>query len=92
MISYYLAWIVLLMTGLGVSLSLFVWAFRKGQFREQGRARYIPLRDEAGAFVPGTEKGARSESCIAVAILVIGLSGLIAVVVTLILRTPGTVR
>ena len=41
---YFIAYI-----GIGVVLSLlvFYWAFRSGQFSDQQRARYLPLRGDA---------------------------------------------
>jgi len=43
---FYLGWIVLTLTGISVSIAAFLWALRTGQFLDQGRARYLPLRDE----------------------------------------------
>jgi cbb3-type cytochrome oxidase maturation protein len=45
--SYYLPWILLLAAGLGASFAGFFWALRNGQFSDQDRARYLPLRGEA---------------------------------------------
>ncbi len=45
--SYYLPWILLLAAGLGLSFAGFFWALRNGQFSDQDRARYLPLRGEA---------------------------------------------
>ncbi len=41
---FYLFWSVLVVMTLVVSLGVFIWACRSGQFSEQGRARYLPLR------------------------------------------------
>jgi cbb3-type cytochrome oxidase maturation protein len=46
-VSYYVPWILLLAAGLGVSLAGFLWALAHGQFSDQERARYLPLRGEA---------------------------------------------
>ena len=32
--------------GIGVSLVVFIWALNNGQFRDQQRARYLPLTGE----------------------------------------------
>lgn len=40
---YFIAYISI---GLILSLLVFLWAWRTGQFREQQRARFLPLRDE----------------------------------------------
>jgi cbb3-type cytochrome oxidase maturation protein len=40
---YFVAYIVI---GIGISLLVFLWAVKTGQFHDQQRARYLPLRDE----------------------------------------------
>jgi cbb3-type cytochrome oxidase maturation protein len=42
---YFAGWIFLVGLGLWASIGLFIWAFRSGQFSDQGRARYLPLSD-----------------------------------------------
>ena len=49
MSGYYLPWVLLIVVSLWVSLAGFFWALRHGQFSEQERARYLPLRDELSA-------------------------------------------
>ncbi len=86
MSAYYLAWIGLLVSGLCLSLGGFLWALRKGQFREQERARYLPLRGELDLSRSSHQGGARREACVALGILLAGMSGVAAVVVTMILK------
>jgi cbb3-type cytochrome oxidase maturation protein len=43
---YYLPWVLLVMASLWVSLAAFFWGLKSGQFADQTRARYLPLRDE----------------------------------------------
>lgn len=43
---YYLSWIILVVISLWVSVIGFIWALRSGQFSDQNRARYLPLRDD----------------------------------------------
>ena len=43
---YYLPWVLLIAASLWVSLAGFLWAFKSGQFSDQDRARYLPLRGE----------------------------------------------
>ena len=38
-------WIILVICSLGVSLAAFLWGLNSGQFSDQERARYLPLRD-----------------------------------------------
>jgi nitrogen fixation-related uncharacterized protein len=43
---YYIAWIILVIISLWITLVGFLWAFRTGQFSNQRRARYLPLVGE----------------------------------------------
>jgi cbb3-type cytochrome oxidase maturation protein len=43
---FYLGWLMLIALGVGVSLGVFVWALKTGQFSDQQRARYLPLQNE----------------------------------------------
>lgn len=43
---YYLPWVLLIVASLWASLAGFLWAFKSGQFSDQDRARYLPLRGE----------------------------------------------
>ncbi len=40
---YFIAYIAI---GLSISLLVFFWAVKSGQFQDQQRARFLPLRDE----------------------------------------------
>jgi cbb3-type cytochrome oxidase maturation protein len=42
---YFIAYISI---GLVITLALFFWALKNGQFQDQQRARFLPLRDDAG--------------------------------------------
>jgi cbb3-type cytochrome oxidase maturation protein len=44
---YYPYFIAYITIGLTISLVVFYWAFRTGQFSDQQRARFLPLRDDA---------------------------------------------
>lgn len=41
---YYVPFIVLMILTLVSGIVLFIWAYRSGQFSDQSRARYLPLR------------------------------------------------
>lgn len=43
---FYQFWIVYAMLGLIAAAAIFIWAVKSGQFAEQDRARFIPLRDD----------------------------------------------
>ena len=42
---YFSAWMILIAFSLGASLMAFLWGLQSGQFSDQDRARYLPLRD-----------------------------------------------
>jgi len=42
---YSFGWLALVTISLAVSLAAFIWGIGSGQFTEQTRARYLPLRD-----------------------------------------------
>lgn len=42
----YIAWLSLIAVGIGISIMVFLWALKNGQFSDQGRARYLPLGEE----------------------------------------------
>ena len=48
--AYLFPWIFLILGSLVAGIGLFVWAYHNGQFSDQGRARYLPLR----GLNPGT--------------------------------------
>jgi cbb3-type cytochrome oxidase maturation protein len=41
---YYIPFLFLVFLGLAASTAAFVWAYRSGQFSDQGRAGFLPLR------------------------------------------------
>jgi cbb3-type cytochrome oxidase maturation protein len=43
---YYPYFIAYIAIGLVLSLAVFFWALKSGQFRDQQRVRFLPLRDE----------------------------------------------
>ncbi len=42
---YFSAWFLLIVVSLWLSVVAFIWGLRSGQFSDQDRARYLPLRD-----------------------------------------------
>lgn len=42
---YFSGWIILIAFSLWISLMAFFWGLQSGQFSDQDRARYLPLRD-----------------------------------------------
>jgi cbb3-type cytochrome oxidase maturation protein len=43
---YYTYFITYMFIGLVISFFVFLWALNNGQFKDQKRARFLPLRDE----------------------------------------------
>ncbi len=43
--DYYLPWLLLVLISLSTAIGAFFWGLRNGQFSDQQRARYLPLRD-----------------------------------------------
>jgi nitrogen fixation-related uncharacterized protein len=41
--SYYAMFILYIVVGFGITAGLFFWAVKKGQFKQQSRARYLVL-------------------------------------------------
>jgi len=72
---FYIGWIILTATGILVSIVVFIWAIRTGQFADQGRARYLPLNDETPS--PPVVNPSRLSLEVYVLIFVLGL-GLLA--------------
>ncbi len=68
---YYLEWLILMGAGVTVSITLFIWALRSGQFAEQKRARYLPLEDA----VPGAASPPAKRMCaeVYVCLCIIGI-------------------
>jgi cbb3-type cytochrome oxidase maturation protein len=68
---FYLGWIVITATGIGVSIVVFLWALRTGQFSDQARARYLPL---GGEFpVPSVKDPAKLPAEVYALLFVLGL-------------------
>ncbi len=51
--GYYLPWLLLLVISLSAAMGGFFWGLRNGQFSDQQRARFLPLRDIAQVQDPG---------------------------------------
>lgn len=60
---YYLGWILLIVLGVGLGIWAFMWAMRSGQFSEQDRARFLPLRDEFQGTEAASAPGPRIAIC-----------------------------
>ena len=72
---YYLPWVFLVLASLGVSLAAFFWGLKSGQFSDQTRARYLPLRDEC--LSPGLRNPSKPSPEVYLLIGILGLGCLI---------------
>ena len=43
---YYSFFIIYLVVGFTITLTIFFWAVKNGQFKDQERARFLPLQEE----------------------------------------------
>ena len=76
---YYPYFIAYIGIGLTISLVVFYWAFRSGQFGDQQRARFLPLRDDADQPPVKTTRMHRIEIYGLFFLAVAGLSATVAV-------------
>lgn len=86
---YYVFWMLLIVASLWASLGGFFWAYRHGQFKDQERARFLPLRGEAGPVLEDKGGSARSEAAVVIGILTIGVSGILLVLFMMMVRCTG---
>ena len=75
---YYIAYMA---AGFAVSLAVFFWALNRGQFRDQQRARFLPLESVPAAPPAALTRKGRIETCGLFALACCGLAGSVAVVV-----------
>ena len=85
---YFPYWMMLLAVSLWASVLAFVWALRSGQFQDQGRARYLPLRDTAAWPAPKASRPIL-EVCVLFLAVGIALAGLVAAAVLSLLGPAG---
>ena len=72
---YFPYFITYIAVGLIISLSVFIWALKNNQFRDQRRARFLPLENEKGAGAPPISGISRLEIY---GLLLLACAGLIA--------------
>ncbi len=58
--AYYVPWVLLVVVSLWAALAGFIWALSNGQFSDQQRARFLPLRDLPPAPNPDQRKPNRA--------------------------------
>jgi len=70
---YYPYFIAYMVAGFLISLPVLWWAFHNGQFRDQARARFLPLEDEPDAQPATVSKINRIEAYALLAVMCTGL-------------------
>lgn len=83
---YYVAYMT---AGFMISLAVFFWALNQGQFKDQNRARFIPLEAEGGGKPVKPSRFARIETIALFALVGIGLAASAAVVAFALLKAAG---
>lgn len=58
---YYPYFITYMLIGLVLSFFVFLWALNNGQFKDQKRARFLPLQDEREMRPPNVSRASRIE-------------------------------
>ena len=78
---YYPYFIAYMAAGFVISLVVFFWALNSGQFKDQQRARYIPLEDHLNAQPAKTSRFFRIETYALFALVCLVLASSLAVVI-----------
>ena len=81
---YYIAYMAL---GFIISLMVFFWALNSGQFKDQQRARFIPLETDRPAKPAMASRFARIETIALFSLVCICLATSVAVIVFTLLKT-----
>ena len=86
---FFISWILLIAAGVLVSLGVFFWALRTGQFSDQERARFLPLVD-GFPLPPVTNPAKLSREVYALLFAVgLGLLAMIGAVVLTLVKVKG---
>jgi hypothetical protein len=70
-----------MVVGFAGSLAVFFWALNRGQFRDQRRARFLPLEKPTAAISAKLTRRGLIETCGLFALACCGLAGSAAVIV-----------
>jgi cbb3-type cytochrome oxidase maturation protein len=83
---YYLFFIIYMVTGFVLTLCLFFWALKNGQFRDQQRARFLPLLDEGDRPAAAVTKFHRYQAYALFGLLISGLLASATIVIYALVR------
>jgi cbb3-type cytochrome oxidase maturation protein len=84
---YYPYFIAYMALGFTISLVVFFWALNNGQFKDQQRARFLPLESERPAKPAVASRFARIETIVLFSLVCICLASSIAVITFALLKT-----
>ena len=78
---YYPYFLTYMALGLGITLIVFAWALKNGQFKDQQRARFLPLHEAPDAPAAGPARFVRLQIAVLFAMAALGLAASGAVIV-----------
>jgi cbb3-type cytochrome oxidase maturation protein len=85
---YFPYFITYIGAGFVISLVVFFWALKRGQFKDQDRARFLPLEDETGNGEAVVTKFNRFEAYGMIFLATAGLAATAAVLIFAVLSAP----
>ena len=83
---YYPYFIAYMAAGFFISIVVFAWALNNGQFKDQQRARFIPLQSDRSVIPPKKSRFARVEIYALFSLACIGLATSVAVITYALLK------
>ena len=86
---YYPYFIAYMTAGFVISLAVFFWALNNGQFKDQQRARFLPLETEQRTKPAVASRIARIETIALFSLVCLCLAGSVAVIVFSLLKAAG---
>jgi cbb3-type cytochrome oxidase maturation protein len=86
---YFPYFITYIAVGLAIALVVFFWALRNGQFRDQERARYLPLQGDAEPAPAPVSRFSRIEVYGLFLLAAVGLAASAAVLIFAIIHGGG---
>ena len=78
---YFPYFITYMAIGFAISLAVFLWALDRGQFRDQRRARFLPLEGAPAAAPTKLDRKGRIETWGLFALACCGLAGSVSVII-----------
>ncbi len=85
---YFPYFITYIGAGFVITLVVFFWALKRGQFKEQDRARFLPLEDEKGNGEAVVTKFNRLEAYGLIFLATAGLAASAAVLIFAVVSAP----